>query len=249
MHDPIHDTGFDSFAAVLADELPGTWTSQYHPGTAPDDVTAQVWDLNEVADALARHRVRAHALLTSAEGTRLFVTDAPRRRDSYLVAAMAPQGVPAEAFRGVREPDGITVAADPLRAAEDIAYELLPRYDKALARVRRNAARLAPTPAAPGDHVVMTWSGDAIVVDRPEQRPDIELALVVHGFKLDVAKNAYFLSGDDTALQAASVRGAGRRLSEMGIGVVLRNPPAKPALDTIAVAPVAPTAAAPHRSR
>lgn len=255
MHDPAPDTGLGSFAAVLAGELPGTWTSDYHPDRGGNndhgDLTADVWDMNEVADVIAKHTVDHCAVLTRDNGTRLFVADPLGHGEGYLIAAMAPQEAPVEAFRGVREPDGIAVAGDPFSAAEDITHDLLPRYDKALVLVRHNAARLAAPPAAELEPVVMTWSGDALVVEAPE-RPDIAQALTDHGFTIDADradKDIFVLSGDDSARQAASVRAAGQRLSELGIGVVLRHPPARPALDTTAAAPPTPPLRSPHRGR
>ncbi|MFD9817493.1 hypothetical protein [Streptomyces violascens] len=252
MHAPTPDTGLGSFAAVLAGELPGTWTSQYHPDRGGnndhDDLTTTVWDMNEVADALAKHTVDHCAVLTRDDGTRLFVTDPLGHGEGYLIAAMAPKDPPAEAFRGVSEPDGIAVADDPFSAAEDVTHDLLPRYDKALAQVQNHAARLTAPSLAQPEHLVMTWSGESIVVDNPE-RPDAELALAVHGFAFDAGRNAYVLSGDDSAQQAASIRGAGNRLSALGIGVILRHPPPRPALGTTPVAPPAPPVPSPHHSR
>ncbi|WP_326759172.1 hypothetical protein OHB35_15465 [Streptomyces phaeochromogenes] len=252
MHDPTPDTTLGSFAAVLAGELPGAWTSTYHPDRGGnndhDALTDHVWDMNDVADTLAKHTVDHCAVLTRDDGSRLFVADPLGHGEGYLIAAMAPTDAPAEAFRGVREPDGIAVAADPFSAAEDIHYDLLPRYDKTLAQVHTNAARLTTPPAAEPDHVVMTWSGDALVVDKPD-RDDIVQALTEAGFALDAENDVFVLSGDDSAHQAASVRAAGHRLSELGVGVVLRNPPARPALGTTAVAPPSPPVTSPHRGR
>ncbi|AVH55685.1 MULTISPECIES: hypothetical protein [Streptomyces] len=252
MHAPTPDTSLGSFAAVLADELPGAWTSTYHLDRGGNNVhhtlTDRVWDMNEVADALAKRTVEHCAVLTRDDGTRLFVTDPLGQGEGYLIAAMAPTDVPDEAFRGVREPDGIAVAADPFSAAEDIHYDLLPRYDKALAHVRNNAARLAARTAAEPERVVMTWSGDALVVDKPD-RADVAQALTDYGFAFDSESDAFVLSGDNSARQAASVQAASHRLSELGIGVVLPTRKARPALGTTAVAPPSPPVTSPHRSR
>ncbi|MFE7889297.1 hypothetical protein [Streptomyces sp. NPDC057412] len=252
MHDSTPDTGLGSFAAVLAGELPGAWTSTYHPDRGGnndhDALTDHVWDMNDVADALAKYTVDHCAVLTRDDGTRLFVADPLGHGEGYLIAAMAPADAPAEAFRGVREPDGIVVDADPFSAAEDIHYGLLPRYDKALAQVRSNAARLAaPQPAEP-ERLVMTWSGEAIVVDKPD-RADVTKALTENGFVFAPDRNVFVLSGDDTAHQAASVRAAGERLSELGIDTVLHHPQTRPALGTTPVAPPSPPVASPHRGR
>ncbi|MGW9408848.1 hypothetical protein [Streptomyces diastaticus] len=251
MHDPTPDTGLGSFAAVLAGELPGDWTSTYHPDRGGLNVhhvlTDRVWDMNDVADALAQRNVDHCAVLHRHDGTRLFVAEQPGRGEGYLIAAMAPADAPEEAFRGVREPDGLAVDADPFSAAEDVTVDLLPRYYVALAQVRGNADRLA-LPSADPQRIVMTWSDGSLVVDKPD-RADIARALTDNGFAFDSDRDVLVLSGDDTAHQAASARAAGARLDELGIGVVLRHPQARPALGTASVAPPTPTVASPHRSR
>ncbi|WP_326731804.1 hypothetical protein [Streptomyces phaeochromogenes] len=252
MHDPTPDTSLGSFAAVLAGELPGAWTSTYHPDRGGNNdhsaLTDRVWDMNDVADALAKHTVDHCAVLTRDDGTRLFVADPLGHGEGYLIAAIAPDDAPSEAFHGVREPDGIAAVADPFSAAEDVTHDLLPRYDKALAQVRGNAARLAARPAAEQERLVMTWSGEAIVVDKPD-RADVTQALTDHGFVFAPDRNVFELSGDDTAHQAASVRATGDRLSELGIDTVLRHPQTRPALGTAPIPPPGPPATSPHRGR
>ncbi|ROQ70161.1 hypothetical protein EDD93_4668 [Streptomyces sp. 840.1] len=248
MHDPTPDTGLGSFAAVLAGELPGDWTSTYHPDRGGLNVlTDRVWDMDDVADALANHTVDHCAVLRRHDGTRLFVAEQPGHGEGYLIAAMAPDDAPDEAFRGVREPDGLAVDADPFSAAEDVTFDLLPRYYVALAQARGNADRLALPQSAP-QRIVMTWSDGSLVVDKPD-RPDIARALTDSGFTFDPTRGVLVLSGDDTAHQAASARAAGARLDELGIGVVLRHPQARSALGTASVAPPTPTAVSRHRGR
>ncbi|MBC9719198.1 hypothetical protein H9Y04_42475 [Streptomyces sp. TRM66268-LWL] len=251
MHDPTPDTSLGSFATVLAGELPGAWTSTFHPDRGGNNdhgaLTDRVWDMNDVADALAKHTVDQCAVITRDDGTRLFVADPIGYGEGYLIAAMAPDDAPNEAFRAVREPDGITVAADPFSAAEDITHDLLPRYDKALGQVRSNAARLS-APQADPERVVMTWSGEDLIVDKPE-RADITEALTENGFTFAPDRNVFVLSGDDTAHQAASVRAAGERLSDLGVAAQLRHPQAGPALATTPVAPATPSPAPSVRRR
>lgn len=141
----FHDTrDLESFAAALADELPGNWRSAYHrheqyPGQFP--IAEDVWDMNLVSAAIAECALEHAAVLTRDDGTRLYLIARPRHHDEFLVGAMAPPGLDPEAFRGVREPDGIAVPDDPFRAAEDIAADLLPRYTKAVAQVHHNATQ------------------------------------------------------------------------------------------------------------
>ncbi|WP_420036022.1 hypothetical protein ACN2WE_30800 [Streptomyces sp. cg28] len=243
MPDPIPDTSLGSFAAVLAGELPGAWTSTYHPDRGGDNdhsnLTDAVWDMNDVADALAKHTVDHCAVLERHDGTRLFVADPLGHGEGYLIAAMAPANQPAEAFRGVREPDGIAVDADPFSAAEQVTVDLLARYYVAAHHVFKNAEQLTPAPSTP-ERLVMTWSDGSLVVDKPD-RADAARVLTDHGFILDPARDVLVLPGDDTAQQAASVRASGERLSELGIDTVLRSPQTQPALGTATVA-VPPTA-------
>ncbi|MFE9407438.1 hypothetical protein ACFYN0_01340 [Streptomyces sp. NPDC006704] len=251
MHDPTSDTGLNSFAAILAGELPSNWTSTYHPhrggSNDHDALTDEVWDMNEVADALAKHPVDHCAVLTRADGTRLFVTDALSHGEGYLIAAMAPQHAPAEAFRGVREPDGIAVADDPFRAAEDITHDLLPRYDKALAQVWHNAA--AHLDAAPEpEHVTAFWSDRNLLVETPE-RADVVQVLRDNGFSFTPDYSALVLSGDDSAVQAQSLQAAGARLYELGVGVSVRHPQSKPAPDASPAASPFPASTPVVRSR
>ncbi|MEV3950090.1 hypothetical protein AB0K57_20900 [Streptomyces halstedii] len=250
MPDPTPDTGLGSFAAVLAGELPGDWTSTYHPDRGGLNVhhvlTDRVWDMNDVAEALAKRNVDHCAVLARHDGTRLFVAEQPGPGEGYLIAAMAPNEVPDKAFSGVREPDGLVVEADPFSAAADVTLDLLPRYYVALAQARGNADELALRQTDPR-RVVMTWSDGSLVVDKPD-RLDIARVLTENGFAFDPDRNVYVLSGDDTNEQAASARAAGARLSTLGVGVQLRHPQARPALGTAPAAPP-PTAACPHRSR
>ncbi|MFD9069091.1 hypothetical protein [Streptomyces lasiicapitis] len=249
MHDPAPDLA--SFAIALAAELPGNWSSEHQTHAQHPDQFARaehVWDMDLLAHAVAENVLGQDAVLTRDDGTRLYVIARPRHGEEFLVGALAPADLHAEAFRAVREPDGIAVPDDPTRAAEDITHDLLPRYDKALAQVRGNAARLTAPQAAEPERVVMTWSGEAIVVDKSD-RVDIVKALTDHGFAFDTDRGVFVLSGDDTAQQAASVRAAGSRLSELGIDTVLRHPQARPALGTTPVAQPSPPVTSPHRGR
>ncbi|MER5782638.1 hypothetical protein ABT104_13060 [Streptomyces mobaraensis] len=244
MPDPaLHD--LESFAQVLAGELPGRWTSAYHRHAEYADqfpVAEDVWDMNLVSGAVAEYVLGHDAVLTRDDGARLYVTIRPGHPEEYLVGAMAPAGFEPEAFRGVPEPDGIAVPDDPFRAAQEIDSDLLPRYDRAVAQVQHNATH--PRPPAPAaapepERVVMTWSGDGMLAAKPES-PQAATALYESGFVYDPREQAFVLSGDDTAVQARSVRAAGDRLAAHGIGVILRHPPSRPALETTVVPPAQP---------
>ncbi|MFI6012536.1 hypothetical protein ACIBAG_27575 [Streptomyces sp. NPDC051243] len=250
MHHPTPDTpDLASFAIALAEELPGHWTSEHHTHEQYLDQFARaehVWDLDLIAHAIAQHVLGQDAVLTRDDGTRLYVIARPRSGEEFLVGAIAPEGIDPEAFRNVREPDGIAVPDDPVQAAEDIATDLLPRYDKALAQVRDNAARLSPTPAP--ELVVITLSGRDCRVTKPERADAVQI-LTDNGCVYDKDKDVFVLSGEDTAAQAQAIQNAAAQLDRLGIGVSVRLPQAKPALDTAAVAAPAPAAPSTARSR
>lgn len=214
-----------SFAAILTQHLPGVWTQELRQHTSHDDrqeLTADVWDMNHIAEALAQHPPNHDVVLTRDDGRRLFLIEHPRYDDEFLIAAMAPAGATAEAFRGVREPDGIVIPADHEQAAEDIVATLLPRYETAWAQVQDNAGRLAH-PSVQPETLVMTWteSGDLAV---STERADVAGILTAHGFVHD-GQQTYVASGDDTVHQAQSVRAAGSALGALNIGVTLRHGP------------------------
>ncbi|MGE7384240.1 hypothetical protein ACQKM2_01885 [Streptomyces sp. NPDC004126] len=235
----------ESFATVLSEELPGNWTVHHHQHQRHEDQflhAEEVWDLNDVAAALAEYALGADAHLLRDDGTRLYVTLHPQHEEEFLVAAMAPSGVAPEAFDGVREPDGIAVPADPERAARAITADLLPRYDVALAQVRHNAMnppQPLPAPGTQPQQVVMTWLENGSLAAVTTARPAAE-ALVSEGFVWDTAANAYVISGDDTRAQGHAVQAAGARLARLGIATVLRAA-ARPAAE--ATLPAAPPGA------
>ncbi|WP_405421517.1 hypothetical protein [Streptomyces erythrochromogenes] len=246
-HDPEE---LDSFAAIITQLLPGTWNRELRQHTAHDDqffLTADVWDMNKVADALAQHPLQQDIILTRDDGRRLFLMGHPRYEDEFLIAAMAPADTHAEAFRGVPEPDGISISADPEEAADAIATQLLPRYESAWAQVQDNALRLNNASAQP-DTLVMTWteSGDLTAATDRSEVADI---LTAHGFVYDPGQQTYVASGDDTAHQAQCVRAAGAALGDLNIGVALRNAPHRSTPATRPLPAPRPAAANTARSR
>ncbi|OAR22582.1 hypothetical protein A8W25_23490 [Streptomyces sp. ERV7] len=235
---PDHDPDeLASFAAILTQLLPGTWTSAHRLHTAHDDqffLTADVWDMNQVAEVIAHRPLKHDVILTRDDGRRLFLIDHPHHEDEFLVAAMARADTHAEAFRDVREPDGIAIPADPEQATEAITTHLLPRYESALAQVQDNAARIT-RPSVKADTLVLTWTetGD---LSATTEEPDVAEILANNGFAHDPESKAYVLSGDDTAQQAHSVRTVGARLAALGVGVALRHAPHRAPLGTTPVA-------------
>ncbi|MGW5679698.1 hypothetical protein ACWEV4_32260 [Streptomyces sp. NPDC003860] len=236
-HDQDHDHDVEGFATVLAGELPGDWTVEYHQHASRSEQMARaaaVWDLNLVADAVARHPLRHDAILTRDDGVRLYVTGRPQHEDDFLVAAIAPASMPPEAFRGVREPDGIAVAGDPFAAADAVTTSLLPRYQAALAQVQDNAARLDSRPP-----VTLTWVG-ADLHATASVSDAVRTVLVEHGFVPSGTGQVLVLAGDDSAVQARAVRAVGAQLASLGVHLALRHPAPRPGLDTTTVAPTQP---------
>ncbi|WGD39802.1 hypothetical protein [Streptomyces cathayae] len=220
MHD--HDSGrLVSFADVLAGELPDAWTSCHHPAEDKDDLadlTDRIWDMDLVAQALVKNPLQQAAVLTRQDGAQLVVLDRPGR-DGFLIAAVAPRNLPSEAFRGLREPDGIVLTDDPFHSAELVAGDLLARFDTALAQVRCNAAGTQPSQP---DRVVLTWQPDGSLAAAPVSEKAAEV-LAANGFVRDES-GTYRLSGDDTTAQARAVRAIGPQLDAHGIAVALQHP-------------------------
>ncbi|MEU6227501.1 hypothetical protein [Streptomyces sp. NPDC047042] len=230
-----------SYADILAGELPGDWTSTYHPSDDKDDLaelTDRIWDLDLVAAALAAQPLRRAAVLSRPDGARLVVLDRPGEREGFLIGAVAPHDLPDEAYRGVREPGGIALSDDPFLGAERVATGLLTPYESALAQVRHNAAP-AIEPSAP-ERVVLTWQADGSLAASPVDTMAQDV-LTAQGFVADHKTGIYRLSGDDTTVQARAVRATGRRLNAHGIALALQHPSGRIAPATApATAPAAP---------
>lgn len=144
-------TDLSGFAAALAVRLPGTWTSRYHQHAACPEKFAlgnQVWDLGHVRWAVSEFVFRHEAELNGPHGQRLYVIERPLTPGQFLVAPLPPR-TELHHFDGVDEPNGIAVPGDPARAAAAVTRRLLPRYQHALAAVRRNSAPSRTGRAAP----------------------------------------------------------------------------------------------------
>ncbi|MFF5090363.1 hypothetical protein [Streptomyces niveus] len=230
----MHDTSehLASYADLLASGLPGTWTSSCHSPEDKDDLaelTDRIWDLDLVAESLATHPLRQAAVLTRTDSAQLAVLDRHDGQSGFLIAALAPSGLPDQAYGNVREPDGIAVTDDPFVSAEQVASDLLVRYDTALAHARHNGVG-GVHPSQP-DRVVMTWQPDGSVATAPVG-DTAGAVLVANGFVQDQQSGTYRLNGDDTAAQARVLREIGPLLNELGIGISLRHPAARTAPGT-----------------
>ncbi|MEI5100899.1 hypothetical protein RB200_23155 [Streptomyces sp. PmtG] len=238
MHAPTLDLA--SFVIALAEELPGRWTSEHQRHTQYSDQFARaehVWDMNLVAHAIAEHVLDQDAVLTRDDGMRLYVIARPRHGEEFLVGALAPVGIHPDAFRAVREPDGIAIPDDPAQAAADIATDLLPRYVMAFAQVHDNATRLIPSP--PPELVVITMTGRDFHVTKPE-RADALQVLLDNGCVNDEGQNALVLPGG--AAQSQAIQNAAAQLAQLGVGLTVQPSRTAPTLDTVPIAALPRTA-------
>ncbi|WP_217572308.1 hypothetical protein [Streptomyces sp. GbtcB7] len=245
MHD--HDTSerLTSYADVLAGELPDSWTSSHLPADAKDDLAKladRIWDLDLVAASLAERPLQQAAVLSRPDGAQLVLLDRHDERNGFLIAAIAPHSLPDEAYRAVPEPNGIALADDPFLSAEQIAADLLARYDSALAQVRHNA--LGGIQPSQPDRVVLTWQPDGSIATAPADDRS-GAVLMAHGFVQDPHSGIYRLSGDDTQAQARGLREIGPRLDALGIGTALQHPAGRTA-PIAAAASVPPVPAGPR---
>ncbi|MEV0636286.1 hypothetical protein AB0I77_15195 [Streptomyces sp. NPDC050619] len=148
-----HTTFLSAFADALAERLPGTWTSEYHRHAAYRNQFPTVerpWDTGHVDYIVSQYVLGHDAVLNGPHGQQLYVTDRPLHRHQFVVAPLEPTGFQPHQISPVREPNGIAVPNDPVRAGAAVARRLLPRYQQALAAVRDNASHLpnaVPHPA------------------------------------------------------------------------------------------------------
>ncbi|AKH86883.1 hypothetical protein AA958_18885 [Streptomyces sp. CNQ-509] len=235
MHD--HDTTgrLASFADVLADQLPGTWTTTHLPTDDRDhrsyladlaELAERIWDLDLAAASLAEQPLQRAAVLSRPDGAQLALLDRHDGGDGFLIAPVAPRALPDEAYRGVREPNGIALAGDPFLDAEAVASDLLVRYDAALAEVRHNA--LGGTQPSQPDRLVLTWQPDGSIATAPIG-DTAGPVLTEAGFVQDPHTGIYSLAADDTRAQARAVRAIGPQLDALGITTALQHPTSRSA--------------------
>ncbi|WP_406330047.1 hypothetical protein [[Kitasatospora] papulosa] len=237
MHDHENSERLASYADVLAGELPDTWISSPVPADANNNLADRIWDLDLVADLLAEHPLQQAAVLSRPDGAQLVVLDRHDERNGFLIAAVAPRALPDEAYRAVPEPNGIALTDDPFLSAEQVAGDLLPRYDTALAQVRHNA--LGGIQPSQADRVVLTWQPDGSVATAPVDGR-AGAVLIANGFVQDPQSGIYSLNSDDTQAQARALREIGPQLEAIGIGTALQHPTgrAAPTSAPAAVPPV-----------
>lgn len=191
------------------------------PADANNNLADRIWDLDLVADLLAEHPLQQAAVLSRPDGAQLVVLDQHDERNGFLIAAVAPSALPDEAYRAVPEPNGIALTDDPFLSAEQVAADLLPRYDTALAQVRHNA--LGGIQHSQADRVVLTWQPDGSVATAPVDGR-AGAVLISNGFVQDPQSGIYSLNSNDTQAQARALRGIGPQLEAIGIGTALQHP-------------------------
>ncbi|MFJ2739687.1 hypothetical protein ACIO3O_08460 [Streptomyces sp. NPDC087440] len=251
-HDPAYDPErLASFADVLAGELPGAWSSTYHPPRHKDelaDLADRIWDLDLVAESLAEHPLLHASVLTRDDGAQLVVLDRHDAQDGFLIAAVAPR-LPAEAFRGLHEPNGIALDPDPFLGAETVSLDLLARYDASLAQARVNAQDQATdsTPA-PSERLVLAWQADGGLAATTSS-PTIATVLQANGFTKDEKNRSFRLGGGDPSALSRAVDKTSRQLSTLGISTAVQHAAARTVRPGTSPAPAAPAPAAPARTR
>lgn len=223
MYDNEDSERLASYADVLAGELPGAWTSSYLPSEDKDDLAElsdRIWDLDLVAESLAEQPLQHAGVLSRSDGAQLVILDRHGERDGFLIAAVGPRALPDEAYRAVRDPNGIALTDDPFLGAEAVSGDLLARYDTALAQVRHNAIG-GVQPSQP-DRVVLTWQPDGSVATVPVGEAATAV-LVANGFVQDQKTGIHRLSADDTTAQANALRNIGSQLDALGIGTGIQH--------------------------
>ncbi|MFD3589763.1 hypothetical protein [Streptomyces sp. NPDC058683] len=226
-------TSLSLFAAALAERLPGPWTSQYHRYRSFEDqfpTIERLWDVGHVDYIVSQYALGHDAVLHGPAGQQLYVTDRPRYRHQFVVAPLEPQGFRPHQISPVREPNGIAVPSNAVRAAAHVTRRLLPRYRAALAAVRDSAlAQPEPPHRQPAPEVAQTltlvWYPDGVVGAPYDAVPE-EARTTLFGchFQYRPYEFAFVLpaSYSDTE-RALLVQLAAQKLTLQGIGVNFRR--------------------------
>ncbi|SBT93379.1 hypothetical protein GA0115233_106257 [Streptomyces sp. DI166] len=200
---PPARTHLNTFATDLAFLLPGLWSHEYHGRVAHEDqylIAEQLWDVGHVSWVVNEFALSRCSVLNTLEGQRLLVIDRPRHPHQFVVAPLVPDEdrLKAHHFDGVDEPNGITVSNDPRRAADQVERRLLPRYERALKAVRRNAAEEPEPPHRPAPPhvaqvVTLTWYADGALGTPYASVPkEARMTLYAHGFPTRARRRSCF---------------------------------------------------------
>jgi hypothetical protein len=261
---PIRTTFLSSFAAALAERLPGTWTSEYHRHPtyqAQFPLIERLWDTGHVDYIVSQYTLGHAAVLNGPDEQQLYVTDRPLYRHQLVVAPLEPEGFKPHHISPVREPDGIAVPNDPVRAAAAVDRRLLPRYRAALDAVRNNALvqpeppHRQPAPEA-AQTLTLVWYPDG-VVGAPYKSVPEDARTVLYGcrFQYSPHESAFVLPvGYSLAERALFIQTAVRLLTARGIGVNFRHatpatagPPSRPPAAALGKQPTAGTPSSARR--
>ncbi|MEU1821328.1 hypothetical protein ABZ502_02580 [Streptomyces abikoensis] len=228
-----------AFATALAERLPGTWTSQYHAHAAYRDqfpIAEDLWDMGHANWAVSEFVLDHAAVLTGPNGMRLYAIDRPFKQREFIVATLAPPGLEGHLFHGVQEPNGITVGTDPVRAAATVCRRLLPRYEEALAHVRRKAAEEQAAATRRAARVAFAWQTDGTLTAATE-RPGAAEHLERSGFQRDPREPGVFaLSSTLSAAERDTrLRTVALQLGALGADVSIGHAPGSTVQPTAAV--------------
>ncbi|ULR48470.1 hypothetical protein [Streptomyces deccanensis] len=128
------------FAYALADRLPGWQPSPTSVPLADDPASNRIWDSGPLPYAAFSTDDVHRCVLTHHWGLQLYVMPRPHRPNEYLVLPMLPGNTSHQHAQGLRAPRGITVPADPARAAAQVRRRLLLAYRFASAiAIRRSS--------------------------------------------------------------------------------------------------------------
>ncbi|WP_406346553.1 hypothetical protein OH787_06400 [Streptomyces sp. NBC_01547] len=241
-----------AFAEALAARLPGPWTSTYTRHAAYHDqiaTTSELWDVGAVGYAASNFVLGHQAVLGRADGARLLLFDRPRYPAQFMIGALEPDAH-HDAFHQVAEPNGITVPAEPVRAAARVTRRLLPRYENSLRQVQRNTAHPPPrraTPALASGMVSMAWHPDGSVGAVTGVR-EATAVLYGAGFQYHPYHRQFLLPasyGDRE--QIARIQAVSQRLALIGVGVTMRPARPAPAPTALPAHPASPAITSPTR--
>ncbi|MEV5878056.1 hypothetical protein AB0L75_28285 [Streptomyces sp. NPDC052101] len=233
MPPPHTRAALSDFASALARRLPGAWHSELESYPAFEDqfpLADQIWDCGPAASAPLDWDLEHAARLHGPGDQHLYVMARPRYPHQFLVAPLKPARFRQHHFRGVDEPNGISVPRDPVRAAAAVTRRVLPHYQQALAAVEDNA-RTQPEPphrppAAQADRTLtLVWYPDG-AVGAPSESVPKEMRATLFGcrFQYDPHQAAFVLSTYySPAERALLVQLAVQRLMAEGFGVDFRR--------------------------
>ncbi|MFF0740589.1 hypothetical protein ACFYVL_09320 [Streptomyces sp. NPDC004111] len=209
-----------AFAPALAARLPGRWHADDRTTPmAGDPARHRLWDTGPLAHtpflASGPHRT----VLTSAGGLQLYLLNHPSRKAQFIVAPLLPAGTDHRHTLGVRAPRGITVPADPVRAAAHVRRRQLFSYRLAAVEAQTNASRSPHRPV----HLSLGDDGSPVVSTAYTRA--LHHLLAQEDFRLDPETGRCHPPaglGSHNALQRAWQ--AVRELEALGFTPIVRTP-------------------------